>query len=138
MNPRDFILANTELLAPPHTPEIRLHLATEIVPIWQKTEEQLAAEGVPPPFWAFAWAGGQALARYILDHREAFAGKRVLDFASGSGLSAIASAMAGASHVLATEIDPFAIAAIEIRTLKKNPHNSSGKPNSNAMPITPS
>lgn len=114
MNPRDFILANTELLAPPHTPEIRLHLATEIVPIWQKTEEELAAQGVPPPFWAFAWAGGQALARYILDHRDLFAGKRVLDFASGSGLSAIAAAMAGASHVLATEIDPFAIAAIEI------------------------
>ena len=114
MNPRDFILANTELLAPPHTPEILLHLATEIVPIWQKTEEELAAQGVPPPFWAFAWAGGQALARYILDHRAMFEGKRVLDFASGSGLSAIAAAMAGASHVLATEIDLFAIAAIEL------------------------
>lgn len=111
MKPSDFILANTELLSPPHTPEIRLHLATELVPIWQKTEEELAAGGVPPPFWAFAWAGGQALARYILDHREVVRDKRVLDFASGSGLSAIAAAMAGATHVIATEIDQFAIAA---------------------------
>ena len=112
MTPDAFIRANTQLLAPPHTPEIRLHLATELVPIWQKTEEELAAIGVPPPFWAFAWAGGQALARHILDHGDSVRGRRVLDFASGSGLSAIAAAKAGATHVLATEIDPFAIAAI--------------------------
>ena len=112
MNPDAFIRANTQLLAPPHTPEIRLHLATELVPIWQKTEEELAAIGVPPPFWAFAWAGGQALARYLLDHRDSVRGRLVLDFASGSGLSAIAAAKAGAAQVLATEIDPFAIAAI--------------------------
>ena len=112
MTPDAFIRANTQLLAPPHTPEIRLHLATELVPIWQKTEEELAAIGVPPPFWAFAWAGGQALARHILDHGDSVRGRRVLDFASGSGLSAIAAAKAGAAHVLATEIDPFAIAAI--------------------------
>ena len=112
MTPDAFIRANTQLLAPPHTPEIRLHLATELVPIWQKTEEELAAIGVPPPFWAFAWAGGQALARYLLDHPDTVQGKRVLDFASGSGLSAIAAAKAGARDVLATEIDPFAIAAI--------------------------
>lgn len=112
MTPDEFIRANTQLLAPPHTPEIRLHLATELVPIWQKTEEELAAIGVPPPFWAFAWAGGQALARHILDHGDSVLGRRVLDFASGSGLSAIAAAKAGAAHVLATEIDPFAIAAI--------------------------
>ena len=112
MRPDAFIRANTQLLAPPHTPEIRLHLATELVPIWQKTEEELAAIGVPPPFWAFAWAGGQALARYLLDHPDTVQGKRVLDFASGSGLSAIAAAKAGARDVLATEIDPFAIAAI--------------------------
>lgn len=112
MTPDEFIRANTQLLAPPHTPEIRLHLATELVPIWQKTEEELAAIGVPPPFWAFAWAGGQALARYLLDHGDSVRGRRVLDFASGSGLSAIAAAKAGAAHVLATEIDPFAIAAI--------------------------
>jgi len=112
VTPDEFIRANTQLIAPPHTPEIRLHLATELVPIWQKTEEELAAIGVPPPFWAFAWAGGQALARHVLDHGDSVRGRRVLDFASGSGLSAIAAAKAGAAHVLATEIDPFAIAAI--------------------------
>jgi predicted nicotinamide N-methyase len=112
VTPDEFIRANTQLLAPPHTPEIRLHLATELVPIWQKTEEELAAIGVPPPFWAFAWAGGQALARHILDNGDSVRGRRVLDFASGSGLSAIAAAKAGAAHVLATEIDSFAIAAI--------------------------
>jgi predicted nicotinamide N-methyase len=116
VTPEAFIRANTQLLAPPHTPEIRLHLATELVPIWQKTEEELAAIGVPPPFWAFAWAGGQALARYVLDQPDAVRGKRVLDFASGSGLSAIAAAKAGATEVLATEIDPFAIAAIALNT----------------------
>jgi predicted nicotinamide N-methyase len=116
MTPEEFIRGNTQLLAPPHTPEIRLHLATELVPIWQKTEEELAAIGVPPPFWAFAWAGGQALARYVLDQPDAVRGKRVLDFASGSGLSAIAAAKAGATEVLATEIDPFAIAAIALNT----------------------
>lgn len=114
LDPRSFILANTQLLSPPHTPEIRLHLATELVPIWQKTEEELASQGVPPPFWAFAWAGGQALSRYVLDHPETVRGKRVLDFASGSGLSAIAAAKAGASEVLATEIDRFAVAAMEL------------------------
>jgi len=114
LNPRDFILENTELLSPPHTPELKLHLASELVPIWQKTEEELAAQGAPPPFWAFAWAGGQALSRYVLDHPETVRGKRVLDFASGSGLSAIAAAKAGASHVLATEIDTFAVAAIDL------------------------
>jgi predicted nicotinamide N-methyase len=114
VTPEAFIRANTQLLSPPHTPEIRLHLATELVPIWQKTEEELAAIGVPPPFWAFAWAGGQALARYLLDHGDSVRGRRVLDFASGSGLSAIAAAKAGARHVLATEIDPFAIAAIAL------------------------
>lgn len=114
MDPRSFIEANTQLLCPPHTPEIRLHLATELVPIWLKTEEELAAEGVPPPFWAFAWAGGQALARYVLDHPDTVAGRTVLDFASGSGLSAIAAAKAGAASVLATEIDLFAIVAINL------------------------
>lgn len=120
MEPRDFILANTALLSPPHTPEIKLHLATELVPIWQKTEEELAAQGVPPPFWAFAWAGGQALSRYILDNPETVRARRVLDFASGSGLSAIAAAMAGARHVEATEIDRFAVAAIDLNAKANN------------------
>ncbi len=110
---RDFVLANTRLLAPPLTPEIRLMLADEAVPIWKKTEEELGALGLPPPFWAFAWAGGQALARYVLDNPALVSGKRALDFASGSALVAIAAAKAGAAEVEASDIDAFAIAAIQ-------------------------
>lgn len=106
-----FILANTKLLAPPLTPEIRLHLAEESLPIWQKTEEELGEINVPPPYWAFAWAGGQALARYILDHPTLVAGKRLLDLGAGSGLQAIAAVKAGAAHVLAADIDQIALAA---------------------------
>jgi len=109
-DPKEFILATTAPQFPPLVPEIRLNLASEIVPLWRKTEEELAAEGAPPPYWAFAWAGGQALARYILDTGLAL--PRVLDFGSGSGLVAIAAAKAGAGHVLAADIDPFAAAAI--------------------------
>ena len=93
-------------------PEIRLRLATEITPIWRATEETLARSAVPPPFWAFAWPGGQALARYLLNYRKEVAGRVVLDFGSGSGLVAIAAAKAGAVQVLAAEIDHFAAAAI--------------------------
>jgi predicted nicotinamide N-methyase len=107
-----FIRANTELAAPPLVPEIDLHLATEVVPLWRKTEEELRAEGVPPPYWAFAWAGGQALARYVLDHRNIVAAKSVLDFGTGSGLVAIAAVKSGARMVLAADIDGFAAAAI--------------------------
>jgi predicted nicotinamide N-methyase len=110
---RDFIHANTRLIAPPLTPSIRLWLADEAVPLWKKTEDKLGAMGLPPPFWAFAWAGGQALARYALDHPAFVAGKRMLDFASGSGLVAVAAALSGAAKVEASDIDPFAIAAIE-------------------------
>jgi predicted nicotinamide N-methyase len=111
---RDFILANTRLTAPPLTQEIRLWLADEAVPLWQKTEEELGAMGLPPPFWAFAWAGGQALARYLLDNPALIAGRRALDFASGSGLVAIAAALSGAAAVEASDIDAFAVAAIEV------------------------
>ncbi len=114
MEPKSFILENTALTAPPLVPEIRLHLATEVVPLWRKTEEELEAEGVPPPYWAFAWAGGQALARYVLDHPDIVRGKNVLDFGSGSGLVAIAAKQAGAARVLAADIDAFAAAAIEL------------------------
>lgn len=107
-----FVRRNTTIETPPLVPEIRLHLATEVTPIWQATEESLARDAVPPPFWAFAWAGGQALARYLLDDPEIIAGRSVLDFGSGSGLVAIAAAMAGAGRVLAAEIDRFAAAAI--------------------------
>lgn len=109
-----FIRANTRLLPVPHTPEIRLHLADEVTPIWHRTEEELGEMGLPPPFWAFAWAGGQALARYILDHPTLFAGHRVLDFASGSGLVAIAAMKAGARSAIAADIDPFSLAAMEL------------------------
>lgn len=109
-----FILANTAVLAPPHLPEIRLHLADEAHALWQKTEEELAEIGLPPPFWAFAWAGGQGLARYILDHPQAVAGKRVLDFATGSGLVGIAASKAGAASLLAADIDPFSRAAVAL------------------------
>ena len=111
-DPSAFVRANTEVLAPPLVPEISLHLASEVVPLWQASEEELAEQGLPPPFWAFAWAGGQALARYLLDQPEVVAGKRVLDFAAGSGLQGIAAAKAGAARVEASEIDPFALAAI--------------------------
>ncbi|KRA66140.1 nicotinamide N-methyase [Caulobacter sp. Root655] len=111
---RAFILENTRLQPPPHTPELQLHLADEITPIWKLTEEALAEIGLPPPFWAFAWAGGQALARYILDNPEIVAGKRVIDFASGSGLVAIAVMKAGAASVLAADIDVFCEAAIGV------------------------
>ncbi|MBW8814824.1 MAG: methyltransferase [Caulobacterales bacterium] len=109
-----FILDNTRRQRPPHTPELELHLADEVTPIWRLTEEALAEIGLPPPFWAFAWAGGQALARYVLDHPDLVAGRPVVDFASGSGIVAIAAAKAGASRVLAADIDPFCGAALSL------------------------
>jgi predicted nicotinamide N-methyase len=112
LDPVIFVRHNTTISVLPLVQEIRLHLATEITPIWQATEESLARSAVPPPFWAFAWAGGQALARYLLDHPKQVAGRCVLDFGSGSGLVAIAAAKAGAAQVLAAEIDHFAAAAI--------------------------
>ena len=117
MDPALFIQRNTAVVAPKLLPEIRLHLATEVTPIWQATEETLARGAVPPPYWAFAWAGGQALARYLLDHPEAVAGRAVLDFGAGSGLVAIAAAKAGAASVTAAEIDHFAAAAIAANAL---------------------
>ena len=101
-------------MTPPLAPEMRLQLADEAVPLWRKTEESLSELGLPPPFWAFAWAGGQALARYVLDRPELVRAKRALDFASGSGLVAIAAALAGGTQVEASEIDPFAQAAIAL------------------------
>ncbi|MDE3176731.1 MAG: methyltransferase [Pseudomonadota bacterium] len=111
---RAFIRDNTRLLSPPLAPHLRLHLADEAVPLWRKTEEELGEIGLPPPFWAFAWAGGQALARHLADHPELVCARRVLDFASGSGLVAIAAAKAGAARVEASEIDAFAVTAIAL------------------------
>ncbi len=112
MSASDFVRENTLPGHAPLVPEIVLHLASAITPIWQATEDWLAERNVAPPFWAFAWPGGQALARHVLDAPSAVAGKRVLDFAAGGGIAAIACAMAGAALVEAAEIDPLAIAAI--------------------------
>jgi predicted nicotinamide N-methyase len=112
IDPKAFIRHETRLTPVPHAPEISLHVADEATELWQKTEEELGRIGIPPPFWAFAWAGGQALSRYVLDHPEVVRGRRVLDFASGSGLVAIAAMKAGAAQVVACDIDSFAIAAI--------------------------
>jgi len=107
-----FIKANTHALAPPLVPEILLHLAEESLPIWQKTEEELGEMNVPPPYWAFAWAGGQALARYMLDNSHLLQGRRALDLGAGSGLTAIAAMKAGAHGALAADIDRLALAAV--------------------------
>ncbi|HDZ74460.1 MAG TPA: methyltransferase [Aurantimonas coralicida] len=112
-----FILANTAVLCPPHVPEIRLRLAGEAHDLWLKTEEELEAIGLPPPFWAFAWAGGQALARFLLDQPEWVAGRRVVDFATGSGLVAIAAATAGAASVIAIDVDPFCRSAVRLNAV---------------------
>jgi predicted nicotinamide N-methyase len=111
---RQFIQSNTTVREVPFVPELRLHVAELATELWQKTEDELDHIGLPPPFWAFAWAGGQGLARYILDHPETVRGKRVLDFASGSGLVAIAAAKAGAICVEASEIDAYAAEAISL------------------------
>ncbi len=109
-----FIRANTRLMAPPLVPEILLHLAEESLPIWRKTEEELGEMNVPPPYWAFAWAGGQALARYLLDNRTLVSGQVVLDLGCGSGLSGLAAAKVGAARVTAADIDGFALAAVAL------------------------
>lgn len=113
-DPDGFVAANTMLRPVPHVPEISIHVADDALPIWEKTEEELGEIGLPPPFWAFAWAGGQAVARYLLDNPHLVAGKTVIDFASGSGLVAIAARLAGATSVLATDIDPICGAAMDI------------------------
>ncbi len=109
-----FIRANTVLAAAPMVPEILLHLATEITPIWQASEDFLRREKIAPPFWAFAWPGGQATARHLLDHPELVAGKRVLDFAAGCGIAALAAARCGAARAEASEVDPLSVAAISL------------------------
>jgi predicted nicotinamide N-methyase len=108
-----FVRANTALASPPLVPELKLHLASDVTALWQATEETLATAGLPPPYWAFAWAGGQALARHVLDHPALVRGKSVLDVGAGSGLVALAAALAGA-NATAAETDAFAAAAIAL------------------------
>ncbi|MGE0151206.1 MAG: methyltransferase [Reyranellaceae bacterium] len=114
MTKEDFIRANTVLQAPSMVPELRLHLATEITPIWRASEADLERLGVPPPYWAFCWPGGQAIARHVLDHPGLVAGRRVLDFAAGSGLVAIAAMKAGAAHAVGNDIDAYALDAMRL------------------------
>jgi len=113
-----FIVANTVVQRTELLPEIQLHLASEEMPIWQMNDEEREAAGVPLPYWAFAWAGGQALARYFLDQPEVVRGKTILDVGAGSGLEAIAAAMAGAGKVTAADTDPFAIAATRLNAVR--------------------
>lgn len=113
-----FIRANTRLRAVPLTPEISLFVADEAVPLWHKTEEEIGEAGLPPPFWAFAWAGGQALARHILDNAYLVRDKTVLDLASGSGLVGIAAMKAGAASVTVADIDAFACAAAALNAVQ--------------------
>jgi predicted nicotinamide N-methyase len=113
-DPAAFILANTRLQPVPHAPEISLWLADEVTPIWRLTEEELGEMGLPPPFWAFAWAGGQGLARWLLDNPHEVAGRRVLDLAAGSGLVGVAAMRAGAASALCADIDPFCAAAVAL------------------------
>ncbi len=113
-DPEGFIRANTALETPAMVPEFRLWLATEYVPIWQATESWLEAQNVDPPYWAFCWPGGQAVARYLLDHPGAVAGKRVIDFAAGSGVSSMAAAKAGAASVVANDIDALSLVAARL------------------------
>src|SRR5262245_9156222 len=112
MDPPKFIRANSKLLPVPLVPEIRLHLAEASLPTWRKTEEELGEMNLPPPYWAFAWAGGQALARYLIDNPTTVFGAEVLDLGSGSGLTAIAAMRAGAARVVAADVDALAMAAI--------------------------
>jgi predicted nicotinamide N-methyase len=114
----EFLHANTLPARLPFVPELVLYLASEITPIWQATEAWLEERNVEPPFWAFAWPGGQALARHVLDHPHLVAGRRVLDFAAGSGIAAIACARAGAASVQAAEVDPLAAAAIRVNAAR--------------------
>jgi predicted nicotinamide N-methyase len=107
--PADFVRAHTRLAPVPLVPELVLHQADEPISLWVETEA--GGREQPPPFWAFAWAGGQALARHVLDAPELVAGRDVLDLATGSGLVAIAAACAGARRVTANDIDPLSLAA---------------------------
>jgi predicted nicotinamide N-methyase len=115
-----FIRANTILTTAPHVPEIRLYLAVEITPIWHASEAWLTERNIAPPFWAFAWPGGQALARHVLDNPSLVAGKRVLDFAAGGGIAGIGCALAGAALVEAAEVDPMALASVRLNASANN------------------
>ena len=124
--PADFVRANTVLAAPSLVPELRLHLASVATDLWEATEADLERTGLPPPYWAFAWPGGQALARHLLDRPDTARGLRVLDFAAGCGVAALAAVRTGAAAVAASAIDAFARAAMALNAA------------ANGLPICPS
>ena len=113
-SPRAFVLRHTRLRPVPGLEGIRLHLADEVLPLWHAAQVETGDPEAPLPYWAFAWGGGLAIAHYLAEHAEVVAGRRVLDFASGSGLCAIVAAQAGASVVTGADIDAFAAAAIPL------------------------
>jgi predicted nicotinamide N-methyase len=108
----DFVRAHTRVARPTLVPEVQLHVADDVVGLWEAMETEGGGAGLDPPFWAAAWPGGQALARYVLDHPEAVAGRRVLDLGAGSGLVAVAALLAGARGVLASDVDPYSHTAV--------------------------
>jgi predicted nicotinamide N-methyase len=113
-DPEAFVRANTALAAPAMVPEFRLWLASEYVPIWQATEDWLEKQNVDPPYWAFCWPGGQAIARHLLDHPELVRGRRVVDFAAGSAVSSLAAVRAGAREAIANDIDALSLVAARL------------------------
>jgi predicted nicotinamide N-methyase len=119
---RAFIRHWTRLATPPLVPEVRLHLAERVMPLWEALARDASEPELPPPYWAFAWAGGQALARYVLDHRELVAGRSVVDLATGSGLCAIAAVLGGARELLAIDIDPWARDAVALNATANGVH----------------
>src|SRR3954468_12549941 len=110
--PPSFLQAHTRPARPTLVPEVQLHVADDVVGLWEAMETEGGGAGQDPPFWAAAWPGGQALARYVLDHPAAVAGRRVLDLGSGSGLVAVAARLAGATAVVASDVDPYSHTAI--------------------------
>jgi predicted nicotinamide N-methyase len=118
----EFIRRNTVAERPPAVPEVALHLGSEITPLWEMTEKEMNDTGLPPPFWAFAWAGGQAISRYLIDHPAEVRGRTVLDIASGSGLVAIAALIAGARSALAADTDPMCAAAVAVNAAANGVH----------------
>lgn len=119
---RAFIRHWTHLATPPLVPEVRLHLAERVMPLWEAMAKEAGEPELPPPYWAFAWAGGQAIARYVLDHPAVVEGLRVVDLASGSGLCAIAALLAHAREVLAIDIDPWARDAVALNATANGVH----------------
>jgi predicted nicotinamide N-methyase len=112
----EFVRAHTRVARPTLVPEVQLHVADDVVGLWEAMETEGGGAGQDPPFWAAAWPGGQALARYVLDHPEAVAGRRVLDLGAGSGLVAVAALLAGARGVLASDVDPYSHAAVVLNS----------------------